>query len=108
MGKNLLGVQVQAYDWKSFQHVPLDLEGQHSYRMEPEVKGVSHRLIVDIQLKNHVKQVTFRSGLVIQNYAAEDIKIVMVNAKRKIKSPEWTISMCALFLSAVIINNSIS
>ncbi|KAI9272903.1 hypothetical protein BDA99DRAFT_569176 [Phascolomyces articulosus] len=92
MGKNLLGVQVEAFEWQKFQHIPLDQEGQHSYRIKPEVKGIQHRLIVDIQLKNHVKHVTFRSGLVIQNCAAEDIKVLMVNSKRRIVSPEWTIT----------------
>ncbi|KAI9491569.1 hypothetical protein BDB00DRAFT_766791 [Zychaea mexicana] len=92
LGKNLLGVQVEAFDWESFQHIPLDQEGQHSYRMKPEVRGVSHRLIVDIQLKNHVKQVTFRSGLVIQNHAAEGIKVALVNAKRKFMSPQWHVA----------------
>ena len=99
LGKNLLGVQVEAHNWETFHHIPLDLEGQHSYRMKPEVQGISHRLIVDIQLKNHVKQVTFRSGLVIQNHTTHDVQIVLANAKQELKSDTITISMLIYMFS---------
>ncbi|KAI8144971.1 hypothetical protein BJV82DRAFT_536853 [Fennellomyces sp. T-0311] len=91
LGKNLLGVQVEAFGWEGFQHIPLDLEGQHSYRMKPEVRGIRHRLVVDIQLKNHVKQVTFRSGLVVQNHTTHDVQIVLANSKQEPKSDIYTI-----------------
>ncbi|KAI9322742.1 hypothetical protein BX666DRAFT_2109183 [Dichotomocladium elegans] len=91
-GKNMLGVQVEAFGWESLQRVVLDQEGIHVYRMRPDVDGVSHRLVVDIKLRNHVKQVTFRSGFAVQNLTTERAEMVFMNSKGQSISDVWTIA----------------
>ncbi|KAG2213335.1 hypothetical protein INT46_007194 [Mucor plumbeus] len=86
LGKNLFGVQIEAFDLESILHIPVDTESERAYRLRPSIKGIDHRLIVDIHLENHVKTVTFRSGLVLQNNSSEEMQMVMVNKKRRILS----------------------
>lgn len=93
-GQNFLGVHVEAFNWKSVQHVSLDKEGVHTYRMKDEVDGIRHRLVVDIKLKNHVKQVTFRSGLLVTNQTLQPMQLALSNAtKSKRVSEIWHIGM---------------
>ena len=84
--KNLFGVQIEHCGWEKIPHISLDIEGEYVFRLRPEVKGVNHRLIVDIHLENHVKTVTFRSGLVLQNNSDKDIDFAIVNKERRILS----------------------
>ncbi|KAI8639786.1 hypothetical protein BD408DRAFT_476983 [Parasitella parasitica] len=86
IGKNLFGVQIDAFDWEPIMHIPVDTESERAYRLRPAVKHVDHRLIVDIHLENHIKTVTFRSGLVLQNNSSEEMQMVMVNKERRILS----------------------
>lgn len=85
-GKNLFGVQIDQSGWESIHHVALDKAGERSYRLRPEDKGVYHRLIVDIKLENHVKTVTFRSGLVLENNSDSDLELAIVDKDRRILS----------------------
>ncbi|KAG0185188.1 hypothetical protein DFQ28_009826 [Apophysomyces sp. BC1034] len=91
VGKNLLGVQVEKFGWESLLHIPLDQEGQQTYRMQPEVNAVSHRLVVDIKLENHIKTVTFRSGFVVKNQCKRSMQMTLVDTTRKIMSEVWTL-----------------
>ncbi|KAI8376296.1 uncharacterized protein BYT42DRAFT_594245 [Radiomyces spectabilis] len=91
VGKNLLGIQVEQFGWESFTHIAVDKEGEHAYKIQPEVHGIAHRLVVDIRLDKHVKTVIFRSGFVFQNQTQASLQLVLVNAKRKMMSPVWTI-----------------
>ncbi|KAF7728851.1 hypothetical protein EC973_005477 [Apophysomyces ossiformis] len=90
VGKNLVGVQVEQFGWESLLHIPLDQEGQQVYRMQPEVNAISHRLVVDIRLENHIKTVTFRSGFVVKNQCKRSIQMTLVDTTRKIMSDIWT------------------
>lgn len=85
-GENLFGVQIEQCDWESIPHIPVDREGEYAFRLRPEVKGINHRLIVDIHLENHVKKVTFRSGLVLQNNSNREMEFAIVNKERRILS----------------------
>jgi vacuolar protein sorting-associated protein 13A/C len=82
-GKNLFGVRIDQCDWESIHHVALDKAGEGSYRLRPDVNGVYHRLIVDIRLENHVKTVTFRSGLVLENNSDRAIQLAIVDKNRR-------------------------
>lgn len=82
-GKNLFGVQIKYAEWEGIPHIPVDKEGALAYRLKPEFKSVNHRLIVDIHLENHVKTVTFRSGLSLENSSDKDIQFVIVNKERR-------------------------
>ncbi|KAI9475459.1 MAG: hypothetical protein EXX96DRAFT_266961 [Benjaminiella poitrasii] len=86
LGKNLFGLQIKKNGWESIVHVPVDTEGERAYRLQPDVKGIHHRLIVDIHLENHVKTVTFRSGLVLENLTMTSMQVAMVNKDRRILS----------------------
>ncbi|RCH94872.1 hypothetical protein CU097_000818, partial [Rhizopus azygosporus] len=91
IGKNLFGVQVDESNWESILHVAVNREGQFAYRLRPEDNGVYHRLIVDIRLENHVKKVTFRSGLVLENGSSQEMQVAIVNKKRLILSGAITL-----------------
>lgn len=93
LGKNLVGVQVNAFGWEALKHIPLDQEGQHAYRMEPALNGVYHRLIVDIKLEDHIKRVTFRSGLMLLNRTKHRIQFALANCKRQITSTIYSTGM---------------
>ncbi|KAI8075646.1 hypothetical protein BDF21DRAFT_495147 [Thamnidium elegans] len=82
-GKNLFGAQIKYAKWESIPHIPVDKEGVLAYRLKPEFKSVNHRLIVDIHLENHVKTVTFRSGLSLENSSDKDIQFAIVNKERR-------------------------
>ncbi|KAI7898920.1 uncharacterized protein BX663DRAFT_555462 [Cokeromyces recurvatus] len=84
LGNNLFGLQIDKYNWESLIHVPVDTEGERSYRLQPNINGIYHRLIVDIHLENHVKTVTFRSGLVLENKSAYTLQVALVNKDRRI------------------------
>jgi vacuolar protein sorting-associated protein 13A/C len=83
LGKNLIGVQIDQCDWESIIHIAVDQEGERAYRLSPAFEGIDHRLIVDIHLENHVKTVTFRSGLVLQNTSSQDMQIAIVLKDRR-------------------------
>lgn len=80
-------------DWEALQNVVLDQEGQHVYRLRPDVNGVSHRLIVDIRLEEHVKKVTFRSGLGVKNQSKERLQLKLLDGKGCQASEIWTIGL---------------
>lgn len=82
----MFGVQIEAFDLESILHISVDTESERAYRLRPAIKGIDHRLIVDIHLENHIKTVTFRSGLILQNNSSEEMQMVMVNKKRRILS----------------------
>ncbi|KAI8884432.1 hypothetical protein K501DRAFT_332624 [Backusella circina FSU 941] len=85
-GKNLVGVKIDQCNWESISNIALDKEGQRTYRLVPEFKEIAHRLVVEICLKNHVKTVTFRSGLVVENNSFSEMQVAIVDKNRRILS----------------------
>ncbi|KAI9302632.1 hypothetical protein BJ944DRAFT_290009 [Cunninghamella echinulata] len=97
--ENILGVEIKHSNWSSIQQIPLDVEGQHTYKLTKDKRIVQHRLIVDIKLENHIKKVTFHSGLTLENKTENSMQVTMVNSNRQIISPIWTIeSMEVLYV----------
>ncbi|KAG1054811.1 hypothetical protein G6F43_003196 [Rhizopus delemar] len=88
VSKDLLGVQLEDGEirWDSVQHIAVDREGESAYLLRPEDKGVLHRLMIDVRLENHVKKVTFRSGLVLENNSSKSMELAIVDDKRRILS----------------------
>ncbi|KAI8363865.1 hypothetical protein EDC96DRAFT_608831 [Choanephora cucurbitarum] len=86
LGENQFGLRLQHYEWEKLLHIPVDREGEFAYRLRPTINGIDHRLIVDIHLHNHVKYVTFRSGLSIENTLTESVQLAIVNKDRKLQS----------------------
>lgn len=83
-------------NWSSIQQIPLDVEGQYTYKLTKDKSIVQHRLLVDIKLENHVKKVIFHSGLTLENKTESSLQVTMVDSKRKIISPIWTIGKISL------------
>jgi vacuolar protein sorting-associated protein 13A/C len=76
-----VGVKIDQCNWEGISNIALDKEGQRTYRLVPDFKEITHRLVVEICLKNHVKTVTFRSGLVLENSSFSEMQVVMVDVK---------------------------
>jgi vacuolar protein sorting-associated protein 13A/C len=93
VNNNLLGIEILHMGWESIQHIRLDVEGKQSYRLKNGKDGIEHRVVVEIKLKDHVKSVVFHGGLTLDNQSEEPMQITMVDSKRKIVSPVWTIGM---------------
>ncbi|KAF9185293.1 hypothetical protein BGZ51_009186 [Haplosporangium sp. Z 767] len=81
--KNTLGIQFDGVPWESLKDVPVEREGRYLYVLRPKLNKVSHRVAVDIQIKNNVKVVTFSSALLVKNATSLPIEVVVVDEKRK-------------------------
>ncbi|KAG0050250.1 hypothetical protein BGZ83_004992 [Gryganskiella cystojenkinii] len=81
--KNTLGIQFDGVPWESLKDVPVEREGRYLYVLRPKLNKVSHRVAVDIHIKNNVKVVTFSSALLIENATSLPIEVVVVDDKRK-------------------------
>ncbi|CAO3643748.1 unnamed protein product [Cunninghamella blakesleeana] len=95
--ENILGVKVKHSNWSSIQQIPLDVEGQYTYKLTKDNSIVQHRLLVDIKLENHVKTVIFHSGLTLENKTKSSMQVTMVDSKRKIISSIWTLESMQVF-----------
>ncbi|KAF9431274.1 hypothetical protein BGZ94_003589 [Podila epigama] len=84
--KNTLGIQFDGVPWESLKDVPVEREGRYLYVLRPKLNKVSHRVAVDIQIKNNVKVVTFSSALLVENATSVNIEVVVVDEKRKFLS----------------------
>ncbi|KAI7863890.1 hypothetical protein BDF14DRAFT_1998124 [Spinellus fusiger] len=89
MGKNYLGVQVMHVGWEELLHLSVDQESEQTYRMNPMIDGVVHRLVVEIKLEKNIKTVTFRSGLVLENQTQEPLEAVIMSKDMKLMSEVW-------------------
>lgn len=69
--------------WESLKDVPVEREGRYLYVLRPKLNKVSHRVAVDIHIKNNVKVVTFSSALLVENATSLPIEVVVVDEKRK-------------------------
>ncbi|RUP42956.1 hypothetical protein BC936DRAFT_137841 [Jimgerdemannia flammicorona] len=85
--KNTLGVQIDGPAWESLQDIPVDRESTTIFILRPKVKSVTHRLVVDVKLKDNVKVVTFRSSLVVENRTLLPVDVLMVDQNGKEASP---------------------
>ncbi|KAF9166895.1 hypothetical protein DFQ26_006563 [Actinomortierella ambigua] len=81
--KNTLGIQFDGVPWESLKDIPVEREGRSLYLLRPKLNKVSHRVVVDIQIKNNVKVVTFSSALLVENATSVPIEIVVVDDKKK-------------------------
>ena len=81
--KNTLGIQFDGVPWESLKDIPVEREGRYLYVLRPKLNKVSHRVAVDIQIKNNVKVVTFSSALLVENATSLPIEVVVVDEKRK-------------------------
>ncbi|KAF8938290.1 hypothetical protein BGZ58_001218 [Dissophora ornata] len=90
--KNTLGIQFDGVAWESLKDVPVEREGRYLYVLRPKIKNVSHRVAVDIHIKNNVKVVTFSSALLVENDTPIPIEVVVIDDKKKHLSTPQKIS----------------
>lgn len=84
---NAFGVQLENTSWERVRNISADREGDHPYVLKPRINKVAHRLVCDIQLKDNVKIVTFRSSFKIENLTHLPMELVMIDANGKAASP---------------------
>lgn len=90
-GNNSLGVTFIGKKWDPLRNIAVDSQGEHPYLLRPKVNQVSHRLIVDIKIVDHVKQVTLRSGFLIQNETLVPIEISTANSRGDVQKSKGII-----------------
>ncbi|CAG8475084.1 9038_t:CDS:10, partial [Acaulospora morrowiae] len=79
--KNMLGIQLEGPLWECIKDIPVDREGETLYSLRPKLEdNVSHRLVVDVKLKDNIKVVTFRSVLVVENRTLVTVELLVDNA----------------------------
>jgi len=81
--KNTLGLQFDGVPWESLKDIPVEREGRNLYVLRPKLNSVSHRVAIDIHIKNNVKVVTFSSALLVENATSLPIEVVVVDSNRK-------------------------
>jgi vacuolar protein sorting-associated protein 13A/C len=59
----------------------VDREGSVTYVLRPTINRVLHRLVCEVQIKNNIKIVTFRSSTVIYNMTDVGVDIMVVNVR---------------------------
>lgn len=84
---NAFGVQLEDTPWERVRNISADREGDHPYVLKPRVNKVAHRLVCDIQLKDNVKIVTFRSSFKVENLTHLPMELVMIDENGKAASP---------------------
>lgn len=76
---NLLSVQLKTSGspWETLKSLPVNSEGTTSYVLRPKINNVSHRLAVDVKLRDNIKYVTLRSTFVIRNDCLIGIELIL-------------------------------
>ncbi|KAJ3408710.1 hypothetical protein HDV05_004781 [Chytridiales sp. JEL 0842] len=78
---NKLSVQIHGPEWETLKYIPVDREGCTTYMLRPSINRVVHRLICEVQIKNNVKIVTFRSSTVIYNLTNISVDVIVINSR---------------------------
>src|ERR1051325_9149323 len=81
VAKNMLGIQFEGAMWECIREIPVDKETETLYVLRPKINKISHRLVVDVKLKDNIKVVTFRSVYVIENRTLLTIELLIVDEK---------------------------
>lgn len=79
----MLGIQFEGAIWECIREIPVDKETETLYVLRPKINKVTHRLVVDVKLKDNIKVVTFRSALVIENRTLLTIEMLIVDEQDK-------------------------
>ncbi|CAG8609296.1 9150_t:CDS:10, partial [Funneliformis caledonium] len=90
--KNMLGIQFDSATWECIREIPVDREAETLYKLRPKVGGVTHRMVVDVKLKDNIKVVTFRSVLVLENRTLLTIEMKIVDKQNKNVSDVYQIA----------------
>ena len=75
---NKFAIQIEGPSWETLKGVYVDQEGSNTYVLRPAIDGILHRIVVDVELQDKVKVVTFRSAKIIENSTKMEIEIAFM------------------------------
>eukprot|EP00842_Homolaphlyctis_polyrhiza_P001382 jgi/Hompol1/2244/HPOL_005409-RA len=102
--QNRLSIQLEGPPWETLKNVVVDREGTTVYPLRPSLERVTHRLVCQVELKERVKIVTFRSTTVLHNYAHIPVEIMLVNHQRQTSTSIFKVAPNEM-LSVPILNS---
>jgi vacuolar protein sorting-associated protein 13A/C len=79
--KHRLCIQFENASWQRLMNIPVDRAGESVHILTPSINDVFHKLICEVQLKDHTKIVTFRSPLIIHNSTVLPVEFIVVDSK---------------------------
>jgi vacuolar protein sorting-associated protein 13A/C len=83
---NRLAIQIEGPSWETLKGVAVDREGVNAFHLRPAIDAVLHSCVVEVKMKDKVKEVCIRSNKVIEN--ATNIEIEIGLASRGAKRPK--------------------
>ncbi|KAI9798111.1 MAG: hypothetical protein M1835_004200 [Candelina submexicana] len=72
----VVGVKLEGSGFQSVERIPVTREGETLYNLKPRKDKILHRLLVDVKLgADNVKNITFRSPLLVENNTQIPIEV---------------------------------
>lgn len=76
----VLGIRLEGSGFDSIPRIPVHREGEFLYNLKPKQERVQHRILVDVSLgTDNVKNITFRSPLLVENNTQIPIELGIYN-----------------------------
>ncbi|KAF3008444.1 hypothetical protein E8E13_003289 [Curvularia kusanoi] len=74
----MLGIRLQGSGFDTLSRIPVHREGESLYNLRPKQDRVQHRILVEVKLgADNVKNITFRSPLLVENNTQIPIELGM-------------------------------
>lgn len=74
----MLGIRLQGSGFDTLSRIPVHREGESLYNLRPKQDRVQHRILVEVKLgADNIKNITFRSPLLVENNTQIPIEIGM-------------------------------
>ena len=74
----MLGIRLQGSGFDTLSRIPVHREGESLYNLRPKQDKVQHRILVEVKLgADNVKNITFRSPLLVENNTQIPIELGM-------------------------------
>ncbi|KAL9941010.1 hypothetical protein V8E36_000498 [Tilletia maclaganii] len=78
---NMLSLQIEGMPWERLKRISVDREGEFPISLRPKLNQVPHRLICEVQLKDNVKVITFRSSFQVENSTLVPVELVVLDTQ---------------------------
>ncbi|KAI2622272.1 vacuolar protein sorting-associated protein 13 [Xylaria nigripes] len=80
---NKVAVLIEGSGFDTVQNIPLNREGEFLYSLRPKLDNIVHRLLVEVDLgADHIKYVTLRSPLVVENETQIPVELGVYDAQK--------------------------
>ncbi|KAI9821462.1 MAG: hypothetical protein M1832_003308 [Thelocarpon impressellum] len=81
--KGIVGVRLEGSGFENVERVPVNREGETLYNLRPRKTKVTHRLLVEVVLgSDNVKNITFRSPLLVENKTQIPVELGVYDAEQ--------------------------